>query len=328
MAINLGILSTARINQAAILDPASESGSANVIAVAARDGERARSYADEHGIPRAYSSYEELLADPDVDAVYVSVPNSLHAEWAIRALDQGKHVLCEKPFSSDSTMAVKAFALAEANGLLMMEAFMYRHHPQTKAVTDAIESGVIGEPRFVRAVFAFNAVRVFGESNIRFANDLGGGALLDTGSYCVSNIRLICGEPVQVYGKEYLGPTGVDLAFSGTLDFSGGMLTQFACALATERRFELEVIGTGGRLLVKTPWRIEEPGIDIWVGGEQRHVDIEAVNPYRLQLDNFCAAVSGDEPPLLDREDTVGQARVLEALRASAKSEQPVAIST
>ena len=177
-----------------------------MIAVAARDGERARSYADEHGIPRAYSSYKELLADPDVDAVYVSVPNSLHAEWAIRALDQGKHVLCEKPFSSDSTMAVKAFALAEANGLLMMEAFMYRHHPQTKAVTDAIERGVIGEPRFVRAVFAFNAVRVFGESNIRFANDLGGGALLDTGSYCVSNIRLICGEPVQVYGREYPRP--------------------------------------------------------------------------------------------------------------------------
>jgi D-xylose 1-dehydrogenase (NADP+, D-xylono-1,5-lactone-forming) len=321
--INWGILSTAGIN-AAILRGARESDRARVIAVASRELERASAYASESSIERAYGSYDELLADPDLHAVYISLPNSLHAQWSIRALEAGKHVLCEKPFSADPTEVEAAFDAADANGVLLMEAFMYRHHPQTKAITELLRDGSIGDPRFIRLIFAFNGVRIFAADNIRFDAELGGGALMDVGAYCISSIRLVAGEPTRVSGTQQLGPSGVDLAFAGTFEFESGLLAQFECGFTSGRRSELEVVGTDGRFVVSTPWRIEEPGIDLWTSDGHRRIDIEDANAYRLELDNLSAAIAGEEEPLLGRADALAQARVLAALREAASSGRTV----
>jgi predicted dehydrogenase len=323
--VNWGIVSTARINER-MLAAARASERAAVVAVAARDGARAEAYARQHEIPRAFGSYDELLAEPEVEAVYISLPNSLHAEWSIRAARAGKHVLCEKPFSSRAADAIAAFDAAEANGVLLMEAFMYRHHPQTATAAELVSSGAIGEPRFVRAMLSFPGFRFFSADNVRLDAALEGGALLDVGSYCVSGARLLGGEPVRVDGMRLLGPTGVDLAFAGTLEFASGLLGQFQCGFTSFVRSELEVVGTEGRLVVPQPFRIAEAGVDLWTQDDHRRIDIAPVDPYLLQLDNFSAAIRGQAPPLLGRADALGQARTLEALLASAESGQAVAL--
>ena len=311
-----------------MLAAARESTRAEVVAVAARDRARADAYARENGIPRAFGSYEQLLADPDVQAVYISLPNSLHAEWSIRALQAGKHVLCEKPFSRHVSDVVDAYAAAEAAGALLMEAFMYRHHPQTAALIELLADGAVGTPQLVRAVFAFNAVRIFGdEGNVRFDPQLDGGALLDLGSYCVSSARVVGGEPARVHGTQVLGPTGVDVAFAGTLEFASGLIARFECAFTVEARTELEILGTEGRLLVPQPSRILEPGIELWTLGGHSRVECDSANSYLLQLDNFSAAIAGEQSPLLGRSDAVGQARVLEALAASAVTGDTVGLT-
>jgi predicted dehydrogenase len=327
MTVNWGILSTASISGRSILPAARASERGRVVAVASRDGARAEAYARENDISRAFGSYDELLADPEIDAVYIPLPNSLHAEWAIRAVEAGKHVLCEKPFSPSAAEVSAAFDAADANGVLLMEAFMYRHHPQTARAAALVSSGAIGDPRFVRTILAFPGVRFFRADNIRFDPGLAGGALMDVGSYCVSGARLVGGEPVRVHGTQVLGPTGADLSFAGTLEFEGGLLAQFECGFTSHVRSELEVIGTEGRLLVRQPYRIEEPGVELWTDDGHRRIDCDAADPYLLQLDNLSAAIRGDAAPLLGREDALGQARTLEALRASAESGQEVTLS-
>jgi D-xylose 1-dehydrogenase (NADP+, D-xylono-1,5-lactone-forming) len=326
MTVNWGILSTASISGRSILPAARASERARVVAVAARDPARADAYARDNDIPRAFGSYDELLADPDIDAVYIPLPNSLHAEWSIRATAAGKHVLCEKPFSPSAADVAAAFDAADASGVLLMEAFMYRHHPQTATAAELVSSGAIGEPRYVRTILAFPGDRFFRADNIRLDPALAGGALLDVGSYCVSGARLVGGEPVRVHGTQVLGPTGADLSFAGTLEFESGLLAQFQCGFTSHVRSELEVIGTEGRLVVRHPYRIEEPGVDLWTDDGRRRIDCETVDPYRLQLDNLSAAIRGDAAPLLGRGDALGQARALEALRAAAESGQAVTL--
>ncbi|MGH3022044.1 MAG: Gfo/Idh/MocA family protein, partial [Gaiellaceae bacterium] len=202
--LRIGILSTARIN-GRILPAARDSELVEVVAVASRDGARATAYAREHGIARAHQGYEALLADSEVDAVYVPLPNSLHVEWTRRALEAGKHVLCEKPLTDEPDDAEALFDLAESKGLVLAEAFMYRHNPQTKRVEELVRAGAIGRLQLVRTSFGFP---VEGAENIRLAADLDGGSLLDLGTYCVSGARLLAGEPESVLGRQVIGPTG------------------------------------------------------------------------------------------------------------------------
>jgi predicted dehydrogenase len=326
VSVNWGILSTAGISARSVLGAARESDRGRVVAIASRDWARAEAYARAHDIPRAFGGYDELLADPAVDAVYIPLPNSLHTEWAIRAIEAGKHVLCEKPFSPRAADVEAAFAAAEANGVLLMEAFMYRHHPQSAAAAELVSSGAIGEPRFIRTILAFPGVRFFDADNIRFDAALDGGALMDVGSYCVSGARLVGGEPVRVQATQVIGPSGADLAFAGTLEFEGGLLAQFQCGFTSDIRSELEVIGSEGRLAVGQPYRIEEAGIDLWTKDGQRRIECQPADSYRLQFDNFSAAIGGEAAPLLGRADALGQARTLEALVASAASGEPVVV--
>ncbi|MGZ8701704.1 MAG: Gfo/Idh/MocA family protein, partial [Gaiellaceae bacterium] len=224
--VRWGIISTARINHA-VLVRARETDKAEVIAVASRDAGRAQSYAREHGIERAYGSYEELLEDPDIEAVYNSLPNSMHVDWSIRALEAGKNVLVEKPLGRRPEDVERAYDVAERSGRLLMEAFMYRHHPQTHKLKDVVQSGTIGELRQVRAAFSF---MLDDPTDVRLRPELDGGSLMDLGCYCVGITHLLAGEPELVFGRQRLGPTGVDLGFTGVLQFPGDVFGEFHCA--------------------------------------------------------------------------------------------------
>jgi xylose dehydrogenase (NAD/NADP) len=320
MSVSWGLLSTALINEA-ILAGAAESDAAEVIAVASRDEARAQTYAREHGIERAYGSYEGLLADADVEAVYVSLPNRLHGEWAIRALEAGKHVLVEKPFSRHPAEVEQAFDVAEAAGLVLSEGFMWRHHPQTARLIELVESGAIGQTRLVRAAFGFSLAKERGTGDTRFDPALEGGALMDVGSYCVNALRLFGGEPERARGEQAIGPSGVDVVFTGALAFPNELLGHFDCGFVFPRRAGLEVVGEEGSILVADPFSIGETGIELRRGeSEPEQIAIEPVNHYRLELENVSAAIRGKAPLLLGREDAVGQARTIDDLYRSAAS--------
>ena len=209
--LRLGLLSTANINRG-ILAAAAAVTTSRSSRWRAATSRRAEAYARERGLARAHGSYEGLLADPEVDAVYVSLPNGLHHEWTMRALEAGKHVLCEKPYSRHPAEVEEAFALAERSGLVLMEAFMYRHHPQTAVVAGLVRDGAIGRPRLVQAAFGFVLESL---DDVRADAALDGGALMDLGCYCVSTIRLLGGEPESVAGEQVVGTTGVDMSFEG-----------------------------------------------------------------------------------------------------------------
>jgi D-xylose 1-dehydrogenase (NADP+, D-xylono-1,5-lactone-forming) len=313
--LRLGLLSTANINRQ-VIRAAAATEAVDVVAVASRDASRAEAYARDHGIDRAHGSYEPLLDDPDVDAVYVSLPNSLHVPWSIRALEAGKHVLCEKPLARTAAEAERAFDAAERAGRVLAEAFMYRHHPQTRLVAELVSQGAIGELRAIRAAFSFPLAD---PANVRLRPDLEGGALMDVGCYCVSGARVLAGEPEHVSGEQVLAPSGVDVTFAGTLRLPGDVVAVFHASMALPLRQELEVLGSEGTLLVEAPWRVDLGG-DVLLrrSDAAERVDVPRADAYRLELEDLAAAVAGEREPLLGRADAVGQARAIEALYASA----------
>ena len=318
-ALRLGLLSTARIN-GAILAGAAATESVRVVAVASRDGASAQAYAVEHGLERGHGSYDALLGDHDVDAVYISLPNSLHHEWTMRALAAGKHVLCEKPYSRRPDEVEEAFDAARAAGLVLTEAFMYRHHPQTALVLDLVKQGRIGPLRLVRASFSFMLVD---ETNIRMRPELEGGALMDVGCYCVSGLRLLGGEPERVAGERVESRSGVDVSFFGTLRLPNQVIGQFDASFTLPSRQRLEAVGESGTLVVEAPWRVDLGGRVLLDGAV---VDVPEADSYRLELDDFAAAALGEREPLLGRADALAQARTIDALFRSADSGSAVTL--
>jgi D-xylose 1-dehydrogenase (NADP+, D-xylono-1,5-lactone-forming) len=318
-----GIISTAHINRL-VLAGARGSDRVEVVAVASRDQARAESYAREKDIERAHGSYEALLGDPEVEAVYISLPNAPHVEWSIRALEAGKHVLCEKPLSRHAEDVERAFDVADRTGRLLSEAFMYRHNPQTRRLRELVEEGAIGALRLVRSAFTF---KLDDEANVRLSAELEGGALMDVGCYCVSGSRLLGGEPEQVLGHQVVGPSGVDVIFAGTMRFPGDVVAQFDCGFRTPDRDELEVVGEEGSLFLDDPWHCRTPVIEVRRGDGRDEIALEPVDSYRLELENLSDAISGAAPPLLGREDAVGQARAIEALYRSADEGRAVSLT-
>ena len=316
MGLRLGIVSTADINRK-VIPGAHASEKIDLVAVASRDQARAEEYARQWDIPRAYGSYEAMLEDPDVDAVYISLPNTMHREWSIRSMEAGKHVICEKPFSSRASDVEEAFDAAERTGRLLTEAFMYRHNPQTAKLVDLVREGAIGDLRVVRSAFSY---ALYDADNIRLRTDVEGGSLMDVGCYCVSGSRLLAGEPESVYGQAYIGPSGTDWVFTAALRFPGDVHALFDCGTTLTERDELEAVGTEGSLFLDDPWHCTVPVIELRRDGGVERIELEPVDSYRLELENLADAVSGAAPLLLGREDAVGQARTIEALFASARS--------
>ena len=318
--MRLGILSTAHINRL-VIPGAHASEKVELVGVASRDLARAKAYAREWEIERAYGSYEALLEDPDVDAVYISLPNTLHCAWSVRSVEAGKHVLCEKPLSRHPAEVERAFDAAERAGRLLTEAFMYRHNPQTARVRQLVGEGAIGEVRVIRSAFSYS---LYDADNIRLRTDVEGGSLMDVGCYCVSGSRLLGGEPTEVYGQAYVGPTGTDWVFTGALSFPGDVHATFDCGTCLPERDELEVVGTEASLFLDDPWHGRKPVIELRRDGEADRIELDPVDSYRLELENLSDAIAGEAPLLLGREDGVAQARALEALHRSAESKSSV----
>jgi D-xylose 1-dehydrogenase (NADP+, D-xylono-1,5-lactone-forming) len=315
-----GILSTARINDP-VLAAARASSEFEVAAIASRDTDRAATYAREHGLERSYGSYEELLEDQTIDAIYISLPNSMHAPWAARALEAGKHVLCEKPLARREADVAALFDTARRSGRLCMEGFMWRHHPQTRTLAELVDAGAIGKLRLVRASFSFT---LGDPADVRLLPELGGGALMDVGCYAVSAVRLLAGEPRRVSALQVVSATGVDVRFAATLALDGDVLGQIDCAFDLPARGELQAVGSEGSLTLADPWHCATPGIDLRRGEDVEHIRPPVADSYRLELENLSAAIRGEAQPLLGREDAVGQARTIEALYESTGSGRTV----
>ncbi len=227
-------------------------------AVGSRSKESARAFASAHQITTAHANYEELLADPNVDAVYNSLPNTLHHRWTIAALKAGKHVLCEKPFAVDSAEAREMFDVARQCRRVVVEAFMYRSHPLIKAVQDTVNRGVIGEVKLIRTSFCYRTTKIAG--NVRFDPKLAGGALMDVGCYCINFSRLFAGcEPVKVHGQAHFHPSGVDELTTATLGFSNGILATFACGMSAHADNTATICGTEGYIEIPVPWKPPAP---------------------------------------------------------------------
>ncbi len=314
-----GLLSTARINDA-LLGSGSD---ARFVAVASRSLPRAQAYAAEKGIERAHGSYEALLADPEVDAIYNPLPNSMHVPWSIRALEAGKHVLCEKPMSRRPEDVEAAFDAAQRAGRVLAEAFMWRQHPQLARAGELISDGAIGRLRVVRAAFSFT---LRDQTDIRLSRELDGGGLMDVGCYCVSGARALTGaEPERVYAEQILGGDGVDVALVATLRFPGDVLATIDCGMSYAAHDELEAIGDDGSLFLDDPWHGREAVIEHRRGdGCTDRIETGPANSYALELADFAAAVRGERDPLLGRADAVAQATTIAALYRSVEQGVPV----
>jgi D-xylose 1-dehydrogenase (NADP+, D-xylono-1,5-lactone-forming) len=321
VAVAWGILSTARINEL-VLAGARKSDRVEMVAVGSRDRARAEAYAREHGLERAHGSYDELVQDPDIQAVYISLPNDSHVEWSIRALRAGKHVLCEKPLTRVPAEAEMVFDVAAEEGRLLTEGFMWRHQPQFRRVEELIAAGEIGDVKLIRSVHSFTADE---PGDIRLLTELDGGSLMDVGCYCVHASRHLAGEPRRVYGEAVQNTSGVDVRFVGSMLFDGGVLAQFWSGLDVPEVHELEVIGGAGSLYLSDPWHgWTAPRIELRREAGTEEIVFEPSDPYQLELEDLSDAITGETEPLLGRRDAVGQARALEALFASAAAGAPV----
>jgi predicted dehydrogenase len=319
MTLRLALLSTADINEKLVAGARQADGVA-VVAIGSRDPNRARKQAGELNVPRALSSYEEVLEDPGVDAVYIPLPNSLHVEWSVRALEAGKHVLCEKPLSRHPAEVERAFDAAESAGRVLAEAFMWRHTPQAAKLREL--AGELGELRLVRCAFSFPLAA---EENVRWAADLDGGALMDVGCYCVSGARFLLGEPELVTAQSLDG--GVDSRMVATMSFPGGALAHFDCGFDLAFRDELEVVSGSGGLLVDDPWHSRRTGIEVSdADGGRSAVAVPEADPYACELEDFARACAGEIEHPFGRDDAVGQARAIAALYEAADSGRAVSL--
>ncbi len=319
--VRWGILSTANIGRGRVIPAIKESRNGEVVAVASRTMERAREFAAETDIPTAHGSYEELIANPNVDAIYNPLPNSQHAEWSIRCAEAGKPVLCEKPLASNAAEAQQMVDAFKSRDLLFAEAFMYRFHPQTERVMQLIAEDAIGEVKLIRAQFTF---AIQSEENIRLSAELAGGALRDVGTYCINFMRLLTGqEPDAVKAMARFGKTtGVDETLTGLLSFPSGVLGHFDCGLRSYRTHQCEITGSSGRILIDEAFVASpERGtmVRVWQDDVYAEVHVPAANHYTLMVEDFADALLNKRAPRFDPQDGVANMQVIDRLLESAR---------
>jgi xylose dehydrogenase (NAD/NADP) len=268
-----------------------------------------------HDVPIAYGDYDALLADPQVDAVYLTLPNALHLPWSERALQAGKHVLCEKPLGADPAAVARAFETGRAAGRLLVEGFMYRHHPQTRRLVELVRDGAVGDVQLVRSSFSFPLAD---PANVRLSAALDGGALMDIGCYCVDMSRLLLGEPLDVRGDAVVGDSGVDVRFVGSMRFPGERIATFDAAITLPRTTELTVRGDAGTLRLSDPWHCRAPRIELQRDEGVEVLEPPASSPFRHQLARFAAAIAGEDDATPSPAESIAQAAALARLRAAA----------
>ena len=314
--LNWGLLSTAKINRA-LIKPLRASKRTRLLGVASRSQTSADAYAREWSIPRAYGSYEAMLADPEIDVVYNSLPNHLHADWTVKALQAGKHVLCEKPLALTLDEVDSIISASKETGKIAAEAFMYRHHAQTLKVKELVDRGLIGQIQLIKGAFTFMLTR---EGNYRFIKEYGGGSLWDVGCYPISFARMIVGEePVEVFGWQIPGAGGSDESFYGQMRFGNGVHMQFDCGFKSQFRSYVEIVGTEGVINIPAPFK---PGrkneIYVTRGEKQEKMKISGNELYADEVDDICDAVLyGQKPRILLLDSRGNVAAILGLLKSS-----------
>jgi xylose dehydrogenase (NAD/NADP) len=318
-----GLLSTARINRA-LIPPLQASKHSYLAAIASRNTATADEYARQWSIPSAYGSYKALLANPEIDVIYNPLPNSLHAEWTIRAVEAGKHVLCEKPLALNPAEVDAMAAAAKTHGKIVAEAFMYRHHPQTLKVKELVDSGAIGELRLVRGAFTFNINQ---PGDVRLDPQLGGGSIWDVGCYPLSFTRFVIGsEPEEVFGWQVTGPSGVDEVFTAQMRFPGGILAQFDCGFRSDFRAHMEFVGSQGTINVPSPFKPEaREKIMLRRGDDEQAIRVRGPKLlYSGEVEDMEAAVLRGQKPRISLAESRANVAAIVALLQSAKEGKPV----
>jgi predicted dehydrogenase len=325
----------------------------SLIAVASRSADSAQSFASKFNISSGYGSYDAMLRDPNVQAVYVSLQNSMHHEWTIKCLRAGKHVLCEKPFARDASESEEMFDVAQREGRVLMEAFMYRSHPQTLGVLDAIRRGEIGDVKLMKLSFCYRTNKI--DDNVRFSHELAGGALMDVGCYCINLARAVArcvaqppsavgdgspaeggcatyAEPSAVQAHAVMHESGVDEQLTATLQFPNDILATMSCGMRVQADNAAQICGTDGFIEIPWPWKppAGKAGFTIARSTPPRQDNTKAAGPpprqwfsteadrdlYAMEADDFAEAVLDGKPPRISREDTLGNMHVLDQMRA------------
>jgi predicted dehydrogenase len=315
-----GLLGTARINRS-LIPALRASPRSELAAVASRDPAKAAAYAREWGIPRTFGRYEDMLADGEIDVVYIPLPNGLHAEWTIRAARAGKHVLCEKPLAISLEEVDQVAAAAREAKVMVAEGLMYRHQALTREVKALVDRGTLGELRFVRGSFTFPATR---ENDVRLVPTLGGGCLWDLGVYPIGYARFVLGaEPVEALGWQTAGPSGVDVAFAAQLRFPSDVLMQCDTGFRAALRHDMEIVGSDASLLVPNPFKPgpSEP-LHLLHGGERQTITVagsEAEHLYVGEVEDLTDAVMLGRPPAVSLADSRATVAAILALLSSAR---------
>ena len=326
--VRWGILGCARIAERALIPAFRAAKRAELRGIAARDAARAQAWAAKHAIPRAYPDYAALVTDPEIDAVYIPLPNHLHAEWTIRAARAGKHILCEKPLALDEREAARMFRAAGKAGVLLLEAFMYRFHPQFELGLRVLQKGEIGDIRTVRSTFTFRIAS--GAEDYRWTAGMGGGSLYDLGGYPVSAARTAFGaEPLSVYAAaRFSAPRGIDLAAAVLLEFPKNRRALFDCAFDTSFQSAFEAAGPEGRLTLPRAFSAKnfEVAVEVRTGDDLRTVLIPPANAYVRMIEHFQDGILRGRPLRYGEADARGNARVLTAALESARTGRPVAL--
>lgn len=325
--VRWGILSTANHALKVLVPAIGESEHGEVVAIASRDAAKANQTADEHHIPASHGSYEALLADPNVDVIYIPLPNSLHKEWAIRTAQAGKHCLCEKPLALNAGEAEEIVAAFRSAGKKLAEAFQWRHHPQCQHVRDSVRAGDIGDLRLIEAGFSFMLNR---PNDVRWDPALGGGALYDVGCYPISLARYIAGaEPLAVTAQIHWNKSGVDDLVAATLEFPGEIFATINCAFILPLRRYYEVVGTTGSLMVPRAYNPTSAFVAQVVRREDdrkknKKFKFGRKNSYALMVEDFNMAVLENRDPLFPGEDGIGNMRVIDAIFQAAREGRTV----
>jgi D-xylose 1-dehydrogenase (NADP+, D-xylono-1,5-lactone-forming) len=322
--LNWGLLSTANINRA-LINPLRASKRTHLLAVASRSISSAESYAREWNIPRAHGSYEALLADPEIDVIYNSLPNHLHAEWTIKALRAGKHVLCEKPIALTLDEVDAMSQAAHETGKVLEEAFMYRHHAQTLKVKEIVDSGTLGELQLIKGAFTFTLTH---EGDIRSKQETGGGSIWDIGCYPISYARMIVGaNPLEVFGWQLIGEGGADESFIGQMRFENGVHAQFDSGFKSPDRAMMEIVGTEASLSIPSPFKPGKTSEIILSSDDKKEkIKIKGNELYLGEVEDMCDAILHGKAPRISLEDSRKNTAVILALLESAKSGKTVIV--
>jgi len=323
--LNWGFLSTARINKV-MFELLRTSKRNSLLAVASREKNRAKEYASKKNIERAYGSYTDLLEDKDIDVVYNTLPNHLHAEWTLKAIEAGKHVLCEKPLALSLEDVDAISAAAQKHNRVVTEAFMYRTHVQTHLVKEIVKSGKLGKIMMIRSNFTFVMTN---PDDYRWKREMGGGSLWDIGCYPLSFARtILAAEPVEVFGWQVTGPTGIDDSFIAQIRFPDNVFALFDCSIRIPFRVFMEIVGDEASLRVLRPFN---PGaqetLEFIHNGEVENITVNGTPPYLSEVEDMADSILINKPPVISLSDSKANVAAILALFESVKTRKPITLS-